>query len=211
MTEDIKKTFETLTGVYRPRLRDIRLRKRKPQTRRLKDDGKTPNNPHNPLLFYRSPVELDDDYDPAAVFETLFAANGWRDSWRDGMYDFNHFHTETHEVLGVARGNVIALFGGAKGRKIGLKTGDVVVIPAGIGHKRLRKSKDLLIVGAYPSNGGNYDEPRPQDVDPENARDSIRSVRLPARDPVYGKKGPLRRLWRLNRVHGKCGKPKQDQ
>jgi len=131
-----------------------------------------------------------------AIFEVLFASHGWKSSWRNGMYDFNHFHTHTHEVLGIARGKVTALFGGMKGHKVELKAGDVVVIPSGTGHKRIRQSKDLLIVGAYPTNGGDYDEPKPDRVDLKEARRQIKKVRLPLADPVYGKQGPLRRIWR---------------
>ena len=39
-------------------------------------------------MLYRSPVRLDPAFDPAALFESLFAAHGWPDGWRDGIYDF---------------------------------------------------------------------------------------------------------------------------
>ncbi len=55
-------------------------------------------------------VKLDAAYDPAAVFETLFAANGWTGSWRDSMYVWLHYHSNTHEVLGIARGWLHARF-----------------------------------------------------------------------------------------------------
>jgi uncharacterized protein YjlB len=74
---------------------------------------------------------VPDRFNAAAVFKDLFEANGWADSWREGMYDFLHFHTHTHEVLGIARGTVRAEFGGAKGKKLELKAGDVVILPAG--------------------------------------------------------------------------------
>jgi len=196
MSERAKKSHETVAGGGRSGFGDILVKKRKPQMRRQKDDGETPNNPDCPLLFYRSPVSLDNQHDPAAIFEVLFASHGWKSSWRNGMYDFNHFHTHTHEVLGIARGKVTALFGGMKGHKVELKAGDVVVIPSGTGHKRIRQSKDLLIVGAYPTNGGDYDEPKPDRVDLKEARRQIKKVRLPLADPVYGKQGPLRRIWR---------------
>jgi uncharacterized protein YjlB len=140
-------------------------------------------------------VSLNGSFDPAAVFEDVFAAHGWDDAWRDGMYDFLHFHTGTHEVLGVARGRVRAQFGGSRGKAVELKAGDVVVLPAGTGHKRLSASRDLLIVGAYPR-AGSYDEPRPDDVDHEKAVAAIARVPAPAQDPVYGKRGPLVELWR---------------
>ena len=118
LLEDAKRTIERVTGWGRPSPEDLLLltRSRKPHLLRFKDDGEIPNNARFPMIFYRSPVKLRRDFDAAAVFEDLFEANGWQDSWRDGMYDFLHFHTHTHEVLGIARGTVRAEFGGTKGK-----------------------------------------------------------------------------------------------
>lgn len=198
LLEDAKRTVEKITGLKRPAAEDLAslTQSRKAHPLRFKDDGETPNNARLPMIVYRSPVKLTDSYDPAAIFEELFAANGWQDSWRDGMYDFLHFHTHTHEVLGIARGTVRAQFGGAKGRTIDLKAGDVIILPAGTGHRRRKASRDLLIVGAYPANGGKYDEPEPEDVSHSEALKAIARVRIPRADPVYGKDGPLKRLWR---------------
>ncbi|MEI9995561.1 MAG: cupin domain-containing protein [Rhizomicrobium sp.] len=172
------------------------MRERQPRTFRFRDDGEVPNSPW-PLLVYRSAVRLDGDYDPAAIFEALFAHNGWRGSWRDGMYDWLHYHSNTHEVLGVARGWLHARFGGRNGRRIAVKAGDVIVLPAGLGHYRLRKARDLLIVGAYP-NAKAYDECEPKDTDGKVRRSAAR-VRLPRRDPVYGANGPLFQKWNRSR------------
>jgi uncharacterized protein YjlB len=193
LLEGLKSAAEKISGIGRPE--KVNPVKRKPLLVKLADDGQTPNNPHFPLLIYRSPVRLDPDLDPAAIFEKLFADHGWKKSWRDSIYDFNHFHTGTHEVLGVARGRAKVRFGGKKGRVIQLRAGDVVVLPAGTGHQRLAKSRDLLVVGAYPR-AGRYDEPGPSEVDPLKARRAIARVRPPAQDPVYGAKGPLKSAWR---------------
>jgi uncharacterized protein YjlB len=106
-------------------------------------------------------------------------------------------------VLGIARGHAVVEFGGAGGRRLAVKTGDVVVLPAGTGHRRLGGSHDLVVVGAYPV-GGAYDEPRPGETDCEEAEASIRQVKLPAQDPVYGGDGPLLELW-----NGRTPKPRQ--
>lgn len=193
--EDVKHAAEAVTGFGRPSPKDIRLRNRKARTFEFRDDGETPNNPRFPLIVYRTPVGLNLHSDLAAVFEVLFGSNGWRKSWRDGIYGFLHFHTGTHEVLGIPRGWVRAKFGGVKGRTIELRTGDVVILPAGTGHCRQTASPDLLVVGAYRA-GGHYDEPKPKDVDPAKARKSIAKVRPPKSDPVYGKGGPLLSVWR---------------
>ena len=196
LLEQTKRVVEKLTGFGRPDRRALRslVKKRKPMTFRFRDDGETPNNPRLPLVVYRNAVELDGTFDPAAVFEEIFAANHWRDSWRDGIYDFLHFHTMTHEVLGIARGDAKVKFGGAKGRVVNVKTGDLVMLPAGTGHCRISASRDLLVVGAYPQTG-RYDQPRPEEADHEKARAAIRKVKRPRADPVYGKDGPLLALW----------------
>ncbi|HEY4276026.1 MAG TPA: hypothetical protein VGM68_11110 [Rhizomicrobium sp.] len=189
---------ERVTGIARPSRDQIILRDRKAQAFHFADDGKTPNNPRFPLVYYRSPVALDRKLDPAAIFEVLFAANRWTGSWRDGIYPFNHFHTQTHEVLGIARGSVKVRFGGEAGRLLALKAGDVVILPAGTGHRRVSHARDLLVVGAYPAKGS-YDEPRPGEVPHDQAVAHIRKVPPPARDPVYGVKGALAALWTSHR------------
>lgn len=112
----------------------------------LKDDGTIPNNEKLPLLVYQAALKLPED-DPAAICETLFAANGWRGSWRNGIYSFHHYHSSAHEVLGICRGNARVQFGGEPGVILSVRRGDVVVIPAGVGHKNLGASQDLWVVG----------------------------------------------------------------
>lgn len=194
--ERLKRGAEALTGLGRPKPDALQrlVRTRKPWVYRFRDDGETPNNPYLGLVHYRTPVALDARYDPAAVFERLFALNGWRGSWRDGIYPHNHFHSGTHETLGIARGEARVRFGGKRGRVLALKAGDAVVIPAGVGHRRLSASKELLVVGAYPR-AGRYDEPAPAEIRIEEARASVREVPPPPSDPVYGKGGPLVAIW----------------
>jgi uncharacterized protein YjlB len=197
VAERLKRVVEKLTGIGRPSRREAGqlVVPRAPQLVRLRADGGAPNNPKLPLVIYRHAVRFDRRHDPAAVLEQLFANHGWRHAWRDGIYPFLRFHTGTHEVLGLARGHVTIQFGGPHGPKVALQMGDVAVLPAGTGHRRLRASRDLLVVGAYPE-GGQYDEPRPEEVDLAQARKSIAAVPRPDRDPVYGAAGPLIALWR---------------
>ncbi|HEX4193153.1 MAG TPA: cupin [Stellaceae bacterium] len=202
LVEDAKRFVERITGFGRPkpkRLADL-VRPVNPQRYRFKDDGTTPNNPSLPLLLYRRAIVLPKEFDPAAVIEAVFARNGWKDSWRDGVYDFLHFHTKTHEVLGIARGSVRVQFGGDAGKVIPLKAGDAIILPAGTGHRRVTQSDDLLVVGAYPATG-HYDEPKPDEVDHDEAVAAIAKTRLPVKDPIYGNAGPLRKLWRKKAVH----------
>jgi uncharacterized protein YjlB len=196
LIENVKKTLEQTTGIGRPSHSQLKslIRSRKPVALHFKDDGRTPNNPQFPLLVYHSAFAFLPGLDPAAIIEDIFARNGWKDSWRDGVYPFLHFHTATHEALGLARGKARIQFGGSKGQTLELEAGDALVLPAGTGHRRMSASKDLLVVGAYPA-GGLYDEPRPKEVDHGEAVASIAKVRCPAADPIYGKSGPLLRLW----------------
>lgn len=165
-----------------------------PQAFRFAGDGETPNNPRLPLLVYRAVVPAAGANDPATWFERTFAAHGWADGWRNGIYPFLHFHTGTHEVLGIAAGRARVEFGGAAGRALEVTAGDVVVLPAGVGHKRLEASPDLLVIGAYPRNG-RFDQKRPGQLDFAVAERNVASVPLPEMDPVAGRDGPLMSLW----------------
>jgi uncharacterized protein YjlB len=194
--ESLKRMTEKATGWARPAREDLGdlVRARKAYTFRFKDDGIIPNHPRWPLIIYRGAVRLDQGYDPAAVFEDLFARNGWGDSWRNGIYDYVHYHARIHEVLGIARGQGKVQFGGLKGRIIALKASDVAVLPAGTGHQCLAASDDFLVIGAYPPNG-TYDECTKSE-DRKAALKTIRKVARPRKDPVYGSDGALLKRWR---------------
>lgn len=146
------------------------------------DDGVIPNNPRLGVRIYR---EVTDAADRAASFESLFAENGWTNSWRNGLYDFHHFHSNAHEVLGVAAGFVETTLGGEQGRTLRLEAGDAVVLPAGTGHKCETASEDILIVGAY-AEGRGWDLRRGAPNEKEEVRRNIASVPDPLRDPVTG-------------------------
>jgi uncharacterized protein YjlB len=193
--ERMKEIAERATGWSRPSPADLEklVRERKANTFRFQDDGIIPNHPEWPLILYRGAVALPEALDPAAVFEELFASNGWGQSWRNGIYDFVHYHSQIHEVLGVARGEAEVQFGGLNGRKLAVKAGDVAILPAGTGHQRRAASDDLLVVGAYPP-FGTYDLCRTSE-DHERALKTIPKVKRPRKDPVYGSKGPLLDHW----------------
>jgi hypothetical protein len=69
-----------------------------PLTFIFEDDGLVPNNPM-PLLVYQQAVDVDNDH-PEKTIEGLFGANGWGEMWRNGVYDYLHYHATVHEVLG---------------------------------------------------------------------------------------------------------------
>ncbi|MBV9539223.1 MAG: cupin domain-containing protein, partial [Acidisphaera sp.] len=159
-----------------------------PETHAFADDGTIPNSPL-PLLLHRAALPAD----PAAI-ERAFAGNGWANSWRNGIFPFHHFHSNAHEVLGIAAGRARVRFGGAQGRDVEVAAGDVVVIPAGVGHCRVSDDAGLLVVGAYPG-GAEYDTCRGDPAQAQAVRRNIARVPLPAADPLFGADGPLRALW----------------
>ena len=107
-----------------------------------------PNNAL-PLLLYQQAFARDTPDLPSAI-EERFAENDWTGSWRAGVFPFHHYHSTTHEVLAVYRGTATLQLGGEKGRNFAVNPGDVIVIPAGVGHKRVESSEDFGVVGAYP-------------------------------------------------------------
>ena len=160
---------------------------------RFEGDGEIPNNVL-PLLVYPGVVDVS-GADPAAAFERVFAGNGWGGSWRNGIFPYPHYHSTAHEVLGIARGEAKVRFGGAGGAVLTVGPGDVVVIPAGVGHQNLGSSPDLLVVGAYPR-GSDVDLRRGGAAERAEVERNIADVPLPAADPVHGTEGPLLRHWR---------------
>ena len=146
-------------------------------------------NSRLPLLLYRAAAPAD-----AAAIERMFAANGWSNGWRNGIYPFHHFHTGAHEVLGIAAGTGRVWFGGPKGSEVEVTAGDVVVIPAGVAHRCDKASADLLVVGAYPE-GADFSTSRPDPLRAEQLIEDAAAVPVPASDPVAGADGPLLRLW----------------
>ena len=144
-------------------------------------------HPRWPLLVYPGAVTRIS----AEAFEDLFTRNQWPAAWRDGVFPFHHFHSNAHEALGVYAGEVTVQFGGDKGVAVSAKPGDVNVLPAGTGHKKLASRGSLGIVGAYPA-GQHPDTCRPG----KDHSAAVAAVPLPACDPVCGPGGPLFRYWR---------------
>src|ERR1700754_4348450 len=164
-----------------------------PLTIAFEDDGLVPNN-RLPFLVYKGAVDVGGDH-PERAIEQLCGGNGWGDMWRNGVYDYLHYHATVHEALGVARGHAEVRFGGDRGKAMRLTAGDVAILPAGAGHQCLAASSDFSVVGAYPPG------PKMQITcaTPENhakALKTIPDVPFPETDPVTGVNGPLVRLWK---------------
>lgn len=148
-----------------------------------------PNNERLPVLHYRNVIA---EGNVAGRLEQLFTANGWPPQWRDGVYDYHHYHSTAHEVLGIAAGQASLILGGPDGRTVDVVQGDVVLLPAGTGHCRLSASADFLVVGAYPA-GQKWDVCTSA---PDAAMlQRIRTLPFPDNDPVRGSSPPLSQLW----------------
>ena len=164
-----------------------------PLTFIFKDDGLVPNNPM-PFLVYKAAVDVANDH-PEKTIEGLFGANGWGEMWRNGVYDYLHYHATVHEALGVARGRAKVRFGGDEGEEIEIAAGDVAILPAGTGHQCLSASSDFSVVGAYPP-GARMHVTLPTPENHAKAQRTIPEVKLPKTDPVMGENGPLVKLWK---------------
>jgi uncharacterized protein YjlB len=182
----------TAVGITAPRL-FARSRIEDPQTIQLSRNAWVPNNDRLPVLIYRDALEISSD-DPASSFEQAFLKNGWPPQWRNGIYDFHHYHSTAHEVLGIAAGKGTVILGGPGGHELTLSAGDVAVLPTGTGHCRLHASSDFLVVGAYPPKQS-WDICRSAPSQAE--RDRMRTLPFPADDPLTGSGGVLTKLWRL--------------
>jgi uncharacterized protein YjlB len=159
----------------------------------LAAEGAIPNHPRWPLLVYPAALALSGP-DPAALFEELFTRNGWPAAWRNGVFPFHHYHSNAHEVLGIYSGEVTVQFGGDGGVTITARPGDVIVLPAGTGHKRLASRGNLGVVGAYPRDAQPDTCMPPFARAQKNAAAAAR-VPLPPGDPVFGEAGPLFEHW----------------
>jgi uncharacterized protein YjlB len=157
---------------------------------RLSQNGWMPNNEQLPVLLYRKAFAPSTDM--ASAMEAAFERNGWPAQWRNGVYDFHHYHSTAHEVLGFAGGWGRLVLGGEGGHELVLRAGDVAALPTGTGHCKLEASSDFLVVGAYPK-GEHWDICRSAPDD--DARERMRQVRFPASDPVSGPGGALVTHW----------------
>jgi uncharacterized protein YjlB len=150
--------------------------------------GMLPNS-RFPLLIYRGAVPGGGE---EAVRER-FRAHGWLNNWRyPGIYIYHHFHTTSHECLGVAAGWMDLVLFGKGGTRVRVEAGDVVAMPAGVSHAMVDNSNDVMVIGGYPE-GRDWDNIQEEHLTEELRRAAAKRIMMlpiPARDPVRGE--PMR-------------------
>lgn len=162
----------------------------------LKPTKLVPNSAY-PLLYYKSAFSAGTS--PEAI-SAHFAKHSWIEQWRYGMYHQSHYHSTTHEALGVYKGKAQLQFGmsdqdteeeRAKRVVLDVSEGDVIVIPSGVAHRCLTEEGGFSMVGSYPSGAKQWDMNY-------GGEDKQVEMSVPEMDPVCGKdKEGLTGLWDL--------------
>ncbi|KAK0276912.1 hypothetical protein LTR35_010306 [Friedmanniomyces endolithicus] len=157
--------------------------------------GLTPNTSlsHKALLIYRSAFPPSPALTPSLIESHLSSVGVVTPQWRYTMYSTSHFHSTSHEVLGISRGRARLCFGHEEngGRVVEvLGKGDVVVVPAGVAHRLLEDLEGgFEMVGCYPK-GCNWDMCYGKPGE-ELKIEAITKLPWFKRDPVYGDEGPV--------------------
>lgn len=164
----------------------------------LNENEPYPNN-SLPVLFYEDALSdtLEGDYTSEDVLK-LFENNGYTHGWTSIIEDRHHFHSHAHEALAITKGEVTVQLGGQNGEIQILRKGDVVLLPAGVAHKRLDGTENFEVVGAYPSNGDILDMQYGDASDYEKIKENIEKVPRPLTDPVTGNPGDMDAYWSLD-------------
>lgn len=161
----------------------------------LSENRPFPNN-SLPVLYYENALDevFDDSYSADEVIE-FFKNNGYEHGWKNGILNRHHFHSNAHEALACTKGKVTVQLGGPNADMYTLRKGDVILLPAGTSHKKLKASQDLEIVGAYPSNGDNYDMQYGDENIYESLLENIAKVEKPLTDPVTNSPRDIEEFW----------------
>ncbi|WRT66021.1 uncharacterized protein IL334_002972 [Kwoniella shivajii] len=115
-------------------------------------------------------------------------------AWRFPMYRQHHYHSTVDEVLVVVSGSGTLCFGGSTSNpnkvQIDVGKGDVMIVPAGVGHAMVEDKGSFQMVGSYPKGSENWDMCTGQDHEKDTTWETIRMLGWFKGDPVYGDEGP---------------------
>jgi uncharacterized protein YjlB len=169
----------------------------KPEHFILSENKNFHNNPFLPVILYRNVLPNPD----VSRVKALLKTNNWSNSWVNGIFNYHHYHSTTHEVLVALKGHCDVALGGPDNKILLFESGDVLLLPAGIAHKNEGQSEDFSCLGAYP-NGKDFDIKRGEPGERPQADEEIQKQPIPETDPVFGEKGVLQQLWRLLEYDG---------
>ncbi|GLB06291.1 hypothetical protein AtubIFM57258_001588 [Aspergillus tubingensis] len=147
-----------------------------------------------PLMIYHKAFNASAN-DLAAHLEEIGEV---RPQWVYSMYSQTHFHSTTHEVLGVVSGRARLCFGGEANPERfepTVEKGDLIIVPAGVGHRLLEElgsdqGDPFQMVGAYPPQKQwdmCYGDSREEDKVSRN----IHALSWFHSDPLCGQDGPV--------------------
>ncbi|RJE23484.1 cupin domain-containing protein [Aspergillus sclerotialis] len=144
-----------------------------------------------PLLIYHGAF----DANPTELTEHLEGVGEVIPQWVYGMYGQTHFHSTTHEVLGVVSGRAQLCFGGEGNPKRfepTVQKGDMIIVPAGVGHKLIKDldaGEHFKMLGAYPRQK-DWDMCYGREGEEEKV-ENIASLDWFKQDPLFGADGPV--------------------
>ncbi|KAJ5752865.1 hypothetical protein N7520_009782 [Penicillium odoratum] len=144
---------------------------------------------HKPVMIYHGAFNAT----PVDLERRLKAVGVVGPQWTYTMYTLTHFHSTTHEVLGVVAGRARLCFGGEGNPERFepvVQHGDLIIVPAGVGHRLLTDEGEepFEMVGSYPHNK-EWDMCYGQ-AGEESKVQGIQDVAWFDRDPLYGDHGP---------------------
>lgn len=146
-------------------------------------------SPH-PLYIYHAAFPA---INAGAVSAHLRQVGVVEPQWTYPMYRQHHFHSTTHEVLVVLSGAARLCFGGSVENpdkvEQRVEAGDVMVLPAGVGHAMLQDEGGFMMLGCYPRVAEQWDHCTGNEGKVAEGR--IRALKWFDRDPVYGDEGPV--------------------
>lgn len=166
-------------------------------SRTFSRDGALPNSVL-PAVIFKKAVSFGSfaERESEQELKSLADKNEWWLDWTDKVYSWTHYHSTAHEALVVFRGEATLKLGGENiGSDYQVKSGDVVLIPAGLGHQAVSYTGDFTVFGLYPKDQ-KWDLRRPWKRNFNGSVDRIKKVSLPVADLLFGKYGPLMDYWK---------------
>ncbi|KAI8656983.1 hypothetical protein LRP88_12299 [Fusarium phalaenopsidis] len=147
---------------------------------------------NKPLLIYHSAFQRP--ISATRIESHLSSVGVVIPQWRFTMYTTTHFHSTSHEVLCISHGRARLCFGGEENEdrvEPVVEAGDVVIVPAGVGHRLLEDlTGGFEMVGSYPE-GHNWDMCYGKSGEEEKVN-AIKNLEWFPRDPIYGDQGPTK-------------------